>query len=478
MLFNSFSFGFFLLLVSLLYWLIFNRGRRLRNAFLLVASYFFYGCWDWHFLFLIVFITATDFFFGWLIQKTEKDASRKWMLTSALVINLCTLGFFKYFNFFIDSANALFGMIGLSCSLHTLNIILPVGISFFTFQGLSYVIDIYRRQLEPTRDVVAFATFVAFFPQLVAGPIERARDLLPQFLDPVKRKHFVYDDMRRGLVLIAVGLFKKVVIADRLAVYVDHVYANPTLGLPAIVAVIFFCFQLYLDFSAYSQIAIGTARLLGYHLSANFLRPYLATNFRGFWSRWHITLTSWFRDYLYIPLGGNRRGMMRMLLNTMIVFMVSGLWHGASWNFVIWGALNGLSQIVFDRWLKLNPKGWLARIPSAIFVTAYWAVTLIFFRAATFGDAMTMFGCLGFTNTDVLYTFGLGEVEFKFTCWIIVGLMVVELMEDVWKEKLDSFFYGRFWPLRWMAYLLLVLGTIYLGIYGNGSDHNFIYFQF
>lgn len=478
MLFNSFSFGFFLFFACILYWLIFNRSRMLRNGFLLVASYFFYGCWDWRFLFLILFITAVDYLFGSLIHEVEAPRGRKLLLTAALVVNLCVLGFFKYFNFFVDSAAALLDLVGINANLPTLYIILPVGISFFTFQGLSYVIDIYRRQLEPTRDVVAFATFVAFFPQLVAGPIERARNLLPQFLDPIKRKPFVYDDFRRGLVLIGVGLFKKVVIADRLAIYVDSLYANPTAGLPAVVAVLFFCFQLYLDFSAYSQIALGTARLLGYRLSTNFLRPYLATNFRGFWSRWHITLTSWFRDYLYIPLGGNRRGVAMTMVNTMIVFMVSGLWHGASWNFVIWGALNGLSQIVFDRWLGLNPKRAVPKVLSALFVTGYWALTLIFFRAATFGDAIAMFGNLGLGNADLLFSFGLGKVEFWFTCGIIVGLMAIELMEERWKERLDDFFYNRCWPLRWAAYLLLVVGALFFGIYGPGSDSAFIYFQF
>ena len=478
MLFNSFAFGFFLLVASLLYWLVFNRGQRMRNIFLFTAGYFFYGCWDWRFLFLIVFITAVDFVFGRLIHDTENQSSRKWLLTVALVLNLGTLGFFKYFNFFIVTANALLDLIGLGSSLHTLQIILPVGISFFTFQGLSYVIDIYRRQLKPTRDVVAFATFVAFFPQLVAGPIERACNLLPQFLDSIDRKPFVYEDVRRGLVFIAIGLFKKIVIADRLAIFVDAVYAHPTAGWPAMVAVIFFCFQLYLDFSAYSQIAIGTAQLLGYRLSANFLRPYLATNFRAFWSRWHITLTTWFRDYLYIPLGGNRLGKTRMLMNTMIVFMVSGLWHGASWNFVIWGALNGLSLIVFDRWLGLNPKNAAAKMASALFVTAYWALTLIFFRATTFGNALAMFGSLGFSNADMIYSFGLNAVEFRFVCGMVAVLMAVELMEEIGKERFTQFFYGRFWPLRWAVYITLVLSTIYFGIYGNGSDNNFIYFQF
>ena len=478
MLFNSFAFGFFLLFSGLLYWLVFNRKKQLRNIFLLVASYFFYGSWDWRFLFLIIAVTATDFIFGKLIHDNESDRKRKMLLTCALVINLGLLFFFKYFNFFITSLNGVMGLVGVSDKFNTLNIILPVGISFFTFQGLSYVIDIYRRQSEPVNDIVAFSAFIAFFPQLVAGPIERARDLLPQFMDDTDRKPFVYDNARHGLFLIAVGLFKKIVIADRLAVFVDGVYASPVRGLPVLVAVIFFCFQLYLDFSAYSQIAVGTAELFGFRLSTNFRRPYMAVTFKDFWSRWHITLTSWFRDYVYIPLGGNRCSASKVVLNTMIVFVVSGIWHGASWNFVIWGAINGLSLIVFDRWLKMNPKTGPEKVRSALFVTSYWALSLIFFRAQTFSDAITMFSNLGFGNLDSLYSFGMKETEFHFTIWLLVGLMIIELMEERWKEKLESFFFNSFWLIRWVPYLAIVLGTILFGIYGNGSDNNFIYFQF
>ena len=369
MLFNSFAFGFFLLFSCSLYWLVFNRNKAVRNTFLLVASYFFYACWDWRFLFLIIAVTVTDYIFGLLIHSTESPVKRKWFLASALIINLGFLFYFKYFNFFITSLNSVLGLAGVADKFSTLNIILPVGISFFTFQGLGYVIDIYRRQFEPVRDVVAFSTFIAFFPQLVAGPIERAKDLLPQFLDN-DRKQYVYEKMRKGLLLIAVGLFKKMVIADRLAVYVDAVYLNPVKGLPVLMATVFFCFQLYLDFSAYSQIAVGTAHLFGFSLSTNFRRPYVSVTFKDFWSRWHITLTSWFRDYLYIPLGGNRRGLAIALLNTLIVFVVSGIWHGASWNFVIWGAVNGLALIVFDKWLKLKPASFFQRLFSSLFVTS------------------------------------------------------------------------------------------------------------
>lgn len=476
MLFNSFAFGYFLIVSCLLYWLVFNRSKSLRNTFLLIASYFFYGSWDWRFLFLIIAVTATDFIFGKLIHKNDSSRQRKALLAGALIINLGILFWFKYFNFFLTSTNAVLGLIGMA-GFHTLNIVLPVGISFFTFQGLSYVIDIYRRQTEPVNDIIAFSTFIAFFPQLVAGPIERSKDLLPQFMD-TERKPFDYDQARRGLFLIAVGLFKKIVIADRLAVYVDAAYASPVRGLPTLVAVIFFCFQLYLDFSAYSQIAIGTAQLFGFRLSTNFRRPYLAVTFKDFWSRWHISLTSWFRDYLYFPLGGSRCGAARAMLNTMIIFMVSGIWHGASWNFVIWGVINGLALIVFDRLLKLNPKTRGAKIRSAIFVTSYWALSLIFFRAPTFQDAIAMFANLGFGNSDALYSLGMKETEFHFTIWLLVGLMVIELMEETWKEKLETFFFNSFWLIRWIPYVAIVLGTVYFGVYGNGSDNNFIYFQF
>ena len=476
MLFNSFAFGYFLVVTCLLYWLVFNRTKSLRNIFLLIASYFFYGSWDWRFLFLIIAVTATDFIFGKLIYANESSKQRKALLAGALVINLGILFWFKYFNFFLTSTNAVLGLMGIS-GFHTLNIVLPVGISFFTFQGLSYVIDIYRRQTEPVNDIIAFSTFIAFFPQLVAGPIERSKDLLPQFMD-TERKPFVYDEARRGLFLIAVGLFKKIVIADRLAVYVDAAYSSPVRGLPTLVAVIFFCFQLYLDFSAYSQIAIGTAHLFGFKLSTNFRRPYMAVTFKDFWSRWHISLTSWFRDYLYFPLGGSRCGAARTMLNTMIIFMVSGIWHGASWNFVIWGVINGLALIIFDRLLKLDPKTRGAKIRGAIFVTSYWALSLIFFRAPTFQDAITMFANLGFGNSEDLYSLGMKETEFHFTIWLLVGLMVIEMMEETWKEKLESFFFNSFWLIRWIPYVAIVLGTIYFGIYGNGSDNNFIYFQF
>ena len=491
MLFNSFSFGFFLVITYLLYWLIFNRNIKVRNLFILAASYFFYGFWNWKLLILIVIVSATDFISGYLIDKqyittppcqsSSGDSNQirrgKGYLWLCLIINLGILGFFKYCNFFIDSFYSLLHLFGSTASFTPLKIILPVGISFYTFQGLSYVLDIYYRKLQSTKDVVAFFAFLSFFPQLIAGPIERAKDLLPQFSTP---KKFDYDNTRKGLFLIAVGLFKKIVIADRLAIYVDSVYGNVANvhGLPALMAVLFFAFQLYLDFSAYSQIAVGTARIFGFKLTTNFNKPYLATSFKDFWARWHITLTNWFRDYLYFPLGGNRKGRIRTYINVIIVFTVSGLWHGASWNFVIWGFLNGIFLAVFDKAFHLNPHNVIAKVGSCLFVVGMWTLSLIFFRAQSFADALTMFGNIGFGNLADLYAYGFDAVEFKFTLCLLAGLMLIELLLKNRQDKVEEFFFNRLSLFRWIVYLVIILSTIYLGVYGMGSDNTFIYFQF
>ena len=477
MLFNSLSFIIFLTLTFLLYTLFFGKEIKRRNWFLLAVSYIFYGSWNWKLLFLIVFVSAVNYFCGKAIHRAEEQKKRKLWLVLCLAVNLGVLAFFKYCNFFIGSFADLLGLFGANVSLTPLNIILPVGISFYIFQGLSYSLDIYYRRFEPDDDIVAFFAFIAFFPQLVAGPIERAKDLLPQFHE---LKGFDYDRTREGLFAIVAGLFKKMVIADRLAVYVDGVYGNPAAaaGLPSLVAVLFFTFQLYLDFSAYSQIAVGTAKLFGFNLHRNFNRPYLAVTFKDFWGRWHMTLMSWFRDYLYIPLGGNRRGKARTMLNLFIVFLVSGLWHGASWTFVAWGALNGIFLIVFDKLLGLNPKNTLGKVFSCFLVVGLWALSLIFFRAESFPQAMTMFSNLGFGGADSLFSFGLPKAEFFFAVLLLAGLIIIELLTKNREEQVVARFFGGSPVLRWAVYLLLVLAILYLGIYGNGSDNAFIYFQF
>lgn len=479
MLFNSFTFGFFLFVVYFLYWALFNRTKQWRNLFLLAASYFFYGSWDWRFLGLIFAISVVDFVSGAAIYKTEKQGVRKVILVAALIINLGVLGFFKYYNFFTDSLIQVLEVVHVHTSLHTMNIILPVGISFFTFQGLSYVLDIYYKKFEPTKDVVAFMTFISFFPQLVAGPIERAKDLLPQFTADVRRKAFDYDEARLGFIQIAIGLFKKMVIADRIAVYVDHVHANVgAVGGGAVaLALVFFALQLYLDFSAYSQIAIGTARVLGYKLSTNFNSPYTATSFKDFWARWHITLTGWFRDYLYFPLGGSRKGKLRTYVNVMIIFVVSGLWHGALWTFVVWGALNGLALVAFDKMFRLNPTHLWGKLFSCAFVVGYWTLSLAFFRAASCAQAILLLKNLFVPTTNIL-ALGLCARELIFSALCIVGLLGVEFLQRYKQTKADVAMLHFSLPLRWALYLLLVFGTIFFGVYGMGNDVAFIYFQF
>lgn len=478
MLFNSLTFGIFLIITYVLYWTFFRKNVGYRNIFLLIASYFFYGWWNWRLLPLIAGISAVDFFCGRLISKRQsEDKSGKGILVLALVINLGVLGVFKYFNFFIGSLSAAFGLLsGHGSNFNPLDIVLPVGISFYTFQGLSYVLDIYYKKTSPTKDVVSFFTFISFFPQLIAGPIERSRDLLPQF---ESEKEFDYDTTRRSLVMIAVGLFKKMVIADRLAILVDSVYADPAShpGLPSVVAVLFFTFQLYLDFSAYSQIAVGTAGLFGFKLHDNFRRPYLSTTFKEFWKRWHITLTSWFMDYLYIPLGGNRKGKFRTILNVMIVFAVSGLWHGASWNFVIWGCVNGLFLVLTSKVFDMKPKGTLPKILSCLAVFAVWSVSLVFFRAATFADAMTVFKGLGFSGSDSLFRCGMGRPELWLSFILLAGLMLLEGLAENSGKAFEDRILKLPTVIRWSVYILTALTILYLGVYG-ANDNTFIYFQF
>jgi alginate O-acetyltransferase complex protein AlgI len=473
MIFNSVEFAIFFPVVFLIYWLLLRKNIAMRNLFIIAVSYFFYGVWDWRFLFLILLSSAGDYILGALIHKAESQKTRKMLIITSLVVNLGILGFFKYFNFFVESFVSTFSLFGKEFSYESLNIILPVGISFYTFQTLSYTIDIYYRKFEPAKNPLAFFAFVSFFPQLVAGPIERAKDLLPQFYD---QKNPDYDKIKSGILMVAVGLFKKIVIADRLAIYVDTVYGDigASSGLPMLFGVLFFAFQLYIDFSAYSDIAIGLSRMMGFELSINFKRPYLSTSFANFWSRWHISLSSWFRDYVYIPLGGNRNGKGKTIRNIMIVFLLSGLWHGASWNFVIWGGLNGLFLILLDRILVKDGR---SPFPNYVMVFTCWMLSLIFFRSETFADSMLVFSNIGFSNAASLYEFGLTGFEFKLVIWLLVGLMILEYMAEknvdvvTWIASKSVF-------VRYTFYFGLVFFILIFGAYGGVNDSNFIYFQF
>ena len=341
MLFNSLDFAVFLPIVFVLYWFVTNHNLKLQNALIVAASYVFYGWWDWRFLSLIIFSTILDYSIGRRLKYEENKKTRKVLLWTSIIVNLGFLGFFKYYNFFLDNFIAAFSFFGQEIQANSLNIILPVGISFYTFQTLSYTIDVYKKKLEPTEDLVAFSAFVCFFPQLVAGPIERATNLLPQFY---KKRTFEYDKAVDGMRQILWGLFKKVVIADNCAEFANLIFNNyqDYNGSTLLLGAIFFTFQIYGDFSGYSDIAIGTSRLFGFNLMQNFATPYFSRDIAEFWRRWHISLSTWFRDYLYIPLGGSRGGTWMKVRNTFIIFLVSGFWHGANWTFIVWGGLNAL----------------------------------------------------------------------------------------------------------------------------------------
>jgi len=345
MLFNSLEYFLFLPIVFFLYWFVFKKNFKLQNLLILISSYVFYGWWDWRFLSLIFLSTVADYFVGLKIYDSQDDKVRKSYLWVSILFNLSLLGFFKYFNFFIDSWIDLLGSFGYEQkSVWTLNVILPVGISFYTFQTMSYSLDIYYKKLKPTKDFISFASFVSFFPQLVAGPIERASNLLPQILT---RRVFKYEQGVQGLRLILWGMFKKVVIADSLGIRVDRIFENYQSmdGSVLLLGLVYFSFQIYCDFSGYSDIAIGTAKLFGIELMSNFKFPYFSRDIGEFWRRWHISLSSWFRDYLYIPLGGSKGGKWMSIKNIFIIFIVSGFWHGANWTFILWGLTHALLYI-------------------------------------------------------------------------------------------------------------------------------------
>ncbi|GHT01740.1 O-acyltransferase [Bacteroidia bacterium] len=494
MLFNSFAFAVFLLLVFVLYWCFFNQKNvKLRNLFLLIASYVFYGWWDWRFLSLIVVSSLMDYLLGNKIAalNTREDAAteselpalkrqkRNWLLIS-IIVNLGFLGFFKYFGFFAESLTAMMSVFGITLSSTTLNIILPVGISFYTFQTLSYTIDLYKRKTEQAKNWVQFFAFVSFFPQLVAGPIERAKNFLPQF-ETLKKPDYL--SFRSAMLLVAWGFFKKIMIADRLAVYVDAVFRDipAATGLPMVLGLVFFAFQLYLDFSAYSDIAIGTARLFGFQLRKNFDRPYLSTSFGNFWKRWHISLSSWFQDYVYIPLGGNRRGAWRTRLNVLIVFALSGLWHGASWNFVIWGTLNALFLILLDPILSLGRQkngNVFIHFFKSVLIFACWALSLAFFRAQGFEAALDCFRYMDFSNVGNILNFGLNAAELKFSALLLTVLLVKEIVWERDDLAVQQGFYKLPAIVRWVFYIAFVLSIVCYGQYGGDNENSFIYFQF
>jgi D-alanyl-lipoteichoic acid acyltransferase DltB (MBOAT superfamily) len=477
MLFNSISFLIFLPVVFILYWGLFKKSLKLQNIFLLLASYLFYGWWDYRFLALIAASTLVDFFIGRFLQKTENEIHRKMLLGLSLVFNLGLLGFFKYYNFFIESWIDSWANLGVEMQVSSLNIILPVGISFYTFQTLSYTIDVYRRKIEPTSNIINFSVFVAFFPQLVAGPIERAKHLLPQFS---KKRIFNEERAISGIHLILWGLFKKIVIADSCAVYVNAIfndYENMN-SASLLLGAFYFAFQIYGDFSGYSDIAIGTGRLFGFDLMRNFNSPYFSRNIAEFWRRWHISLSTWFRDYLYIPLGGSRGSKWQQVRNVFIIFLVSGFWHGANWTFVIWGGLHALfflPLLLGDQNRKhLNQVAENNLLPSfrellqMMLTFGLTSFAWIFFRADTLVDAVNFIKRI-FTDHRFELQF-LSIERYNVELLLIIGSFV---LLEWFHRHLEHPFSGTF---KWVKIIAIILMLLTLGVYSDQQE--FIYFQF
>lgn len=464
--FNSVQYGLFLVAVVGLYWLL---PRRFRRYLLLIASYAFYAAWDWRFLSLIVFSTATDFMVGRYLERTDDQSRRKRALLLSISVNIGLLAIFKYLSFFVDSAVSALEALGLQPNVTSLTIILPVGISFYTFQTLSYSIDVYRRKTPAVHNLVTFANFVAFFPQLVAGPIERASHLVPQLAD--ESRPWSSDNLAGGLGLIALGLFKKVAIADVAAQAANAVFAAPEgLGTATLILGVYaFAMQIYGDFSGYTDIARGSARLFGIQLSRNFTQPYLSRSITEFWHRWHITLSSWLRDYLYIPLGGNRRGERRTYLNLMLTMLLGGLWHGAAWTFVWWGGIHG-SALAFERKFLRPPHADEPLRWRNIFriVVTFNLVCLawIFFRAETFSDAWAILsGIITLSSGDQLAAVALVPL----ICAVVIGL---DLAGRYWTSRP---FAARSPVWQGLVFAVAVVGVL---LAAGGEPTAFIYFQF
>ena len=456
MLFNSIDFAIFLPIVFILYWFVMHKNLKLQNFFIVVASYVFYGWWDWRFLSLILFSTLVDYVIGVKLSTQENQTKRKALLWTSIIVNLGFLGFFKYYNFFLDNFITAFSFFGTEIKANTLNIILPVGISFYTFQTLSYSIDVYRRKLEPTKDFIAFSAFVCFFPQLVAGPIERATHLLPQFY---KKRKFDYTLAVDGMRQILWGLFKKIVIADNCAVFANQIFNNSAdmNGSTLVLGALFFTFQIYGDFSGYSDIAIGTSRLFGFDLMRNFNFPYFSRDIAEFWRRWHISLSTWFRDYLYFPLGGSRGGTWMKIRNTFIIFIVSGFWHGANWTFIVWGALNAIYFLPLL--LTNNNRNNLETVALGKLVPSLKEISLI---ALTFG--LTVFAWIFFRANTIEHA--------------------ISILSEIFSPSL--FTIPEFEGMR-MAITTIILVVIFMAMYYTiilaifwfmGKEQQFIYFQF
>lgn len=497
MLFNSLDFLIFFPIVTLIYFVI---PHKIRYIWLLVCSYYFYMCWNAAYallLFVSTFITwLSGLAIGNIVKNGKDDANRqqsKGIVAISFILNLTILAFFKYAGFAVNSVNQLFQAAGIRFVVPKVDVLLPAGISFYIFQALSYTVDVYRGDVKVEKNLLKYMVFVSFFPQLVAGPIERSSRLLEQFYE----KHsFDFERVCRGLMIMLWGFFQKLVVADRLAVLVNQVflYNSYYSGIEIIVAVMFFAVQIYCDFAGYSNIAIGASQVMGFELMENFRQPYLANSVSDFWRRWHISLTSWFRDYLYIPLGGNRKGKLAKYRNIMIVFLTSGLWHGANWTYVVWGGLNGLFQVIADltkkprqklkAFFKIRQESGSWRILSTVITFILVDFTWIFFRADSMADALQIISRI-FSQFNpwvlvdgTLYTLGLSQVDF----WIGILSIAVLLTVDIVHErgvKIRSWVLQQNLWFRWSIYLGAIFFILIFGFYGPNYDASqFIYFQF
>lgn len=483
MIFNSFEFAVFLPLVFVVYWFALKDKRKLQNLFLVAASFLFYGWWDWRFLFLLIFSAGIDFFVGIQLAKRSTEKSKRHLLFVSIITNLGILGFFKYFNFFIDNFASVFTLFGSHFEPYTLRIILPVGISFYTFQALSYTIDVYRGKLHATNDPVAYFAFISFFPQLVAGPIERATHLLPQFY---KNRTFDYTSSVLGMQQILWGLFKKLVIADNCGKYVDLIFANHAeySGSTLLLGGFLFAFQIYGDFSGYSDIALGTSRLFGFDLMNNFKYPYFSRSIAEFWRKWHISLSTWFRDYVYVPLGGSRGSRGRTIRNVFIIFIVSGFWHGANWTFIVWGSMHA---VLFLPSLLAGTNRKAAEEENAISLVrslrdlfymgfTFLLVTLawIVFRSDNMEMCLSIYSKLVSSSLfSVPYFLGISNIA-----WLGVLIMVFMVAEWLGRRHDSTLFLVNGIRHAWLKRTIFWIIALVVLVAGNFESNEFIYFQF
>ena len=494
MLFNSLDFLIFFPIVVLIYMIV---PRKLKYVWLLISSYYFYMSWNVKYVGLLLFSTIVTYFSGILIAKAHGDKQKKLVVAVSFLANLSVLGFFKYFDFFLHNLNKILAVAHIRLIDNPFSFLLPVGISFYTFQALSYTMDVYRGKVAPEKNLLKYALFVSFFPQLVAGPIEKTENLLRQINESTRKKMVSFDKFVSGFTLMLWGLFMKMVIADRISIFVDEVFQNLYMvgTVETILAAVAFAIQIYGDFAGYSAVAVGAARIMGFELTENFNAPYFADSIGDFWHRWHISLSTWFRDYLYIPLGGNRKGKLRKYINLLITFSISGLWHGAAWTFIIWGAVHGLYQVIGDLLKPVRKKAAeLLRLKTDAFshklgkiLTTFVLVDFawIFFRAESMGQIRFFFNRM-FTRfnpwvlfDESLFGFGIDRREWSILVVALLILFIVDLLRYRTNRNIGDLLIKQNLWFQYAVLFLLIVSILVYGEYGINFDSNqFIYFQF